>query len=101
MVAAPPSIACSTRIFLDLAWVDVISIRGCPAFGCGASTGEAVGGTLRLGLHLGLDRGDRGRKGVEVGIVTDLGATVAEDSGASFGPGVAWGVYVVLGYGYY
>jgi hypothetical protein len=78
-------------------WVDGVSIRGCPAFGCGASTAEAAGGTLRLDFHGGANRTARGRHAFTFGIVTDLGATVGENSGGPFGPGFAWAVYLAFG----
>ncbi len=84
-----------------VAWIDGMSLRGCPKSGCTASNAEAVGGTLRLDFHPGVERTEGGRSAATIGIVADLGATVGEDAGGSFGTGFAWGVYLTLGYARY
>ena len=87
-----------TIAFGPVAWIDGMSLRGCPKYGCTASSAQALGGTLRVDFHLAASRTADGRSARTLGIVTDVGTTAAEGSYDSFRPGIAWGVYLSFRY---
>lgn len=69
--------------------------------GNGSTTAEAIGGTVRFDFHLGVSRSATGRSAATIGLAADLGATVGSNDGSGTtlgGPGLAWGLYLTVGW---
>ncbi len=80
--------------------IDWLTLAAGPTYSWGTSeSASAVGGTLRVDFHFPHQRSaSNARRAWTLGLAGDLGGVVKRDGAEG---GVAWGVFLMFGYGWY